>query len=162
MERWANERTQNLRRVEYFLCKVCHEDGAVAGDVDQSSDLAAATRTPVWIGVSVLSLLVMMLTSPAAAAATQFPRRSQLVVVFVQIVHVVAAFRRTGSVVCRVRAAYITRNVRCRLSVQTLVSDTAATQKLEYLTVLSRASAGRGVDWTSDTILSRTDRNVTT
>jgi len=34
--------------------------------------------------------------------------------------------------------------------------------KLEYLAVYGRASAGGGVDWAPDTILLRTDRNVTT
>jgi len=34
--------------------------------------------------------------------------------------------------------------------------------ELEYLAVYSRASAGGGDDWASDTILSGTDRNVTT
>ena len=35
-------------------------------------------------------------------------------------------------------------------------------RKLDYLAVYDRTSAGEGVDWASDTILSRTDRNLTT
>jgi len=49
------------RWVEYFLREVGHEDGTLAGDVGQSSDLAAAATT-VWIG---LLAVVMVMVSAA-------------------------------------------------------------------------------------------------
>ena len=87
------------------------------GDVGQSVNLAdAATSTPVWIALGLLgprgvvvarsSSLIGQLGDDVIEVAARFSsligqlRGDVIVVVVVQVVHVVAALGRTGSVVC--------------------------------------------------------------
>jgi len=77
------------RRIEYFLDEVGHEDGAVSGDVGQSCYLAVTAT--VWITAQWLSALSLFNVEPADGWS--------VVIVVVQFVNVIAAFRCTRAVV---------------------------------------------------------------
>jgi len=69
------------------------------GDVGQSVNLAdAATSTPVWIALGLLGPRGVVVARYSSLIGQL--RGDVIVVVVVQVVHVVAALGRTGSVVC--------------------------------------------------------------
>ena len=114
----TNDRTPYLRWVEYFLSEVGHEDGTFAGDVGQSSHLAASST-------NVRASLLMMMVLMSSLSAELGDAGKVVVVVVLKVIDVIAAFRRTGSVVCRVRA--------CTCSVLSRVSGVTQIQKVVCL-----------------------------